>query len=159
MIATVPLPDLLDVVRRVVHSGCRGWWLTDQSAPVIASVPVRCYITDNFAFATIVARRADLPRFSSCAGRLKISPTGDETVLLSFCPTITTLLAETVSDTGALVPLNQQQASLRPESEPVLICGKVLAVEFQVPSHAIDVMASTRSSDVLRLELCGVGLN
>jgi len=46
------------------------------------------------------------------------------------------------------------------DSELVLIFGRILSVELLVPSHAIDVMASSLSAgNELPLEALGVGLN
>ena len=162
MISTVPWPELLHSIQRIVHSGSEGFWVPSGPQSDLGIVPVRCYATSNFVFATVVARRSDLPKFLACTGRLQISSPGDEIVLLNFLPTAATLLADALGGAMAQpMAVDRQLGTNAPgTSDAVLIFGRVLAVELLVPSHAIDVMASnSRNVSSNWPNPVGIGLN
>lgn len=128
------------------------------------AVPVRCYATPNFAFATLVAYRSDLTRFFAKSGCLQISSSQDETVLLNFCPTAVTVLADalgSIVSASQIFERNPLAAMGQGLSDLVLVFGRVLAVELLVPSHAIDVMATTQRGGLTAFgsPMLGIGLN
>jgi hypothetical protein len=160
MISTVPWPELLCSIQRIVHAGVEGLWIRQGQEAGSEGVPVRCYATSNFVFATIVVSQADLPKLLASPGLLQISTSEDERVLLNFFPTATTVLTHALSHMATPDPFERNRlCTSGGSSDPVLIFGRVLSVELLVPSHAIDVMALSRSGQALYPDPVGVGLN
>ena len=159
MIATVPWPELLKSIQRIVHAGSEGLWVPQLPTHDRESVSVRCYATSNFLFATLVASQSQLAKFSS-SGQLQISSHDEETVLLNFCPTAVTLLDDALNSSPFVASAFENAGHrLGHSADPVLIFGRVLSVELLVPSHAIDVMASTRFRPALCADMASLGLN
>lgn len=159
MITSIPWPELATTAKRIVRTGCVGHWTSNLAVDGAGSVRVRCYTTSNFGFATIVACQSDLPKLLAGAGRLRISSTGDEIVLLNFQPTVATLLS---SRLGGMVFLPQCASDLScfPNgSKPALIFGRVDSVELHIPSHAIDVIAPLWAPRRIEPAMFPFGLN
>jgi hypothetical protein len=109
------------------------------------TIPVRCYPSPGFNFITVAARHCDLARLLTSDGIVRIRAAGGETLLLSFHPDAAMVVPSLPNSTLSPPRWNDiRQGADDAESEPVLIIGRVDAVEFQVPSHAIDVIAALR---------------
>ena len=92
--------------------------------------------------AGVVALRADAAKLFASPGILRVSPEGDESVLLTFCPRALVMAQDPLHGTTALPLAAAQDGVPVPQSnELVLVLGVIAAVEVRVPSHAIDVIA------------------
>jgi len=153
MLTAVPWPELAATARRIASVGCSGRWLC-RGIEGVKSVPVRCYASPNFDFATLVAVERDLPRLLVQSDRLQICSGEDETLLLNFRPCSKTILDRWPNGTLFLHrAFDYHLGGGCAESSPVLICGVVESVELRIPSHDIDVLAQLRRRPVESAEL------
>jgi hypothetical protein len=145
MVTPVPWPELAKTAKRICRTGCEALWRATSPACGSLVIPVRCYPSPGFSFITVTARQRDLPRLLTCDGEVRITASGGETLLLSFHPDAAMVLPAAANDTlSSHRWCDVAQDTDDADSEPVLIIGHVDAVEFQVPSHAIDVIAALR---------------